>query len=82
MRHPRKVPGKEWLLFGILVWLCILTRHINATLAGLMPLAFFVLGVTPVNPDPIRSISSCSAAGDDYRQSRPYKKQHSLSPSV
>ena len=43
MRHPRKVPGKEWLLFGILVWLCILTRHINATLAGLMPLAFFVL---------------------------------------
>jgi hypothetical protein len=43
MRHPRKVPGKEWLLFGILVWLCILTRHINATLAGLIPLAFFLL---------------------------------------
>ncbi len=43
MRHPRKVPGKEWLLFGILVWLCILTRHINATLAGLIPLAFLLL---------------------------------------
>ncbi len=43
MRHPRKVPGKEWLLFGSLVWLCILTRHINATLAGLMPLTFFLL---------------------------------------
>lgn len=44
MRHPRKVLGKEWLLFGILVWLCILTRHINATLAGLIPLAFLLLG--------------------------------------
>jgi len=43
IRHPRKVPGKEWLLFGILVWLCILTRHINATVAGLMPLTFFLL---------------------------------------
>src|SRR5438128_9052016 len=43
IQNPRKVPGKEWLLFGILVWLCILTRHINATLAGLMPLTFFLL---------------------------------------
>lgn len=44
IRHPRKVPGKEWLLFGILVWLCILSRHINATLAGLLPLTFVLLG--------------------------------------
>ena len=43
IRHPRKIPGKEWLLFGILVWLCILTRHINATLAGLLSLTFFLL---------------------------------------
>jgi len=43
IRHPRRVPGKEWLLFGILVWLSILARHINATLAGLMPLTFFLL---------------------------------------
>ena len=43
IRHPRKIPRKEWLLFGILVWLCILTRHINATLAGLLSLTFFLL---------------------------------------
>jgi hypothetical protein len=43
MRHRRNVPGKEWLLLGILMWLSILTRHINATLAGLLPLTFFLL---------------------------------------
>jgi hypothetical protein len=43
IRHSRRVPGKEWLLLGILVWLCILARHVNATLAGLMPLTFFLL---------------------------------------
>ncbi|PYJ23226.1 MAG: hypothetical protein DME99_03495 [Verrucomicrobia bacterium] len=43
IRHSRRIPGKEWLLFGILLWLGILTRHINATLAGLIPLAFFLL---------------------------------------
>jgi hypothetical protein len=43
IRYSRRVSWKEWLLFGILLWLCILTRHINATLAGLLPLAFFLL---------------------------------------
>jgi hypothetical protein len=43
VRHPRRIPRKEWLLFGVLLWLCILTRHINALLAVLMPLTFFFL---------------------------------------
>lgn len=43
MRHPRKVLWEEWVLFGILVWLSILARHINATLAGLLPLTFLLL---------------------------------------
>jgi hypothetical protein len=43
IRHRRGVPRKEWLLFGILLWLCILTRHINALLAALMPLTFLFL---------------------------------------
>jgi hypothetical protein len=43
IRYSRRVPWKEWLLFGILLWLCILTRHINATLAGLLPLTLLVL---------------------------------------
>src|SRR5438874_13005102 len=43
IRYPCRVPGQELLLFGILLWLCILSRHINATLAGLIPLAFFLL---------------------------------------
>lgn len=43
MRHSRKVSGKTWLLFGILAWLSILSRHINAVLAGLLPLTFFLL---------------------------------------
>jgi len=43
IRHPRGVHRKEWILFGVLLWLCILTRHINALLALLMPLTFFLL---------------------------------------
>jgi hypothetical protein len=43
IRHPRRIPRKEWLLFGVLLWLCILARHINALLAALMPLTFFLL---------------------------------------
>lgn len=43
IRHRRSVPWKEWILLGILVWLCILSRHINAVLAGLLPLTFIIL---------------------------------------
>jgi hypothetical protein len=43
IRRRRSVPRKEWLLFGILLWLSILARHINAVLAGLMPLTFIIL---------------------------------------
>jgi hypothetical protein len=43
IRYTRKVPHKEWLLFGMLLWLCILSRHINAALAGLLPTTFFIL---------------------------------------
>jgi hypothetical protein len=45
VRCDRKFPGKAWVLFGILLCLCILTRHINAVLAGLLPLTFFMLVV-------------------------------------
>ena len=41
--HRRKVAKTEWLLFGLLLWLCILTRHLNAFLATLMPVTFFLL---------------------------------------
>ena len=41
--HRRKVPRTEWLLFGLLLWLSILTRHLNALLAMLMPVTFFLL---------------------------------------
>lgn len=43
--HRRKVPGTQWLLFGLLLWLSILTRHVNALLTMLMPVAFFLLSV-------------------------------------
>jgi hypothetical protein len=43
VRYSRQVPGREWVLFGVLLWLCILTRHINAILAGVLPLSFFFL---------------------------------------
>jgi hypothetical protein len=43
IRYSRKAAGREWLLFAILLWLCILTRHINAILAGLLPLTFLLL---------------------------------------
>jgi hypothetical protein len=43
IRHPRSVPRKEWLVFGVLLWACILTRHINAVLAALIPLTFLLV---------------------------------------
>lgn len=42
--HRRKAPRTEWLLFSLLLWLLILTRHINALLAMLMPVTFLLLG--------------------------------------
>jgi hypothetical protein len=41
--HRRNVPWPKWLLLGLLLWLSILTRHLNALLAMLMPLTFFFL---------------------------------------
>ena len=41
--HRRKIPRTEWLLFGLLLLLCILTRHLNALLAMLMPVTFLLL---------------------------------------
>ena len=43
IQHRRRVPRKQWILFGVLLWLCILTRHINAVLAAVMPLTFLFL---------------------------------------
>ena len=43
IRQRRSVPRKEWIRLGILVWLCILSRHVNAVLAGLLPLTFIIL---------------------------------------
>lgn len=40
-----EIRRKHWLVFGIVLWLCILTRHINAVLAALMPAAFGLLGM-------------------------------------
>jgi len=44
VQSSREVRRKAWLVFGILLWSCILTRHINALLAVLLPAAFFFLG--------------------------------------
>ena len=41
--HRRKVPRTEWLLFGLLLWLSMLTRHLNTLLVTLMPVTFFLL---------------------------------------
>ena len=40
----RSVSWKDWLVLGFLLWVCILTRHINAVLVALLPVAFIVLG--------------------------------------
>lgn len=39
----RNASRTEWFLFGLLLWLCILTRHLNALLAMLAPVTFFLL---------------------------------------
>lgn len=45
VRWPRRVPKKEWWLFGLLLWLGILTRHLNAILGMLMPVTFLFFGL-------------------------------------
>jgi hypothetical protein len=44
IQSSKRIPRKGWLLFGILLWLCILTRHTNAVLAALMPAALILCG--------------------------------------
>ena len=41
--YGRRVPRKEWMLFGFLLLLCILTRHVNALLAVLAPVTFLLV---------------------------------------
>ena len=45
IRHSRTIAKMEWMLFGVLLCLCILTRHINAALAAVLPLTFVLLSV-------------------------------------
>lgn len=45
IQHSRTIPKIEWILFGLLLCLCILTRHINAALAALLPLTFVVVSI-------------------------------------
>jgi len=45
IRHSRNLPKREWFLVGILLWLCTLTRQINAVLAGVLPLTFVLLAL-------------------------------------
>lgn len=45
IRHSRTIPKIDWILFGVLLWLCILTRHVNTALAALLPLTFVLLSV-------------------------------------
>ena len=45
IRHYRTIPKIEWILFGVLLWLCTLTRQINAALAAVLPLTFVLLSV-------------------------------------
>jgi len=45
IRHSRTIPRIAWILLGVLLWLCILTRHVNAALAALLPLTFVLLSV-------------------------------------
>jgi len=44
VRYSHRVPKNKWVLFGILLWLCMLTRHVNAALAGLLALTFLLTG--------------------------------------
>ena len=45
IRHLQEPVWKQWFIFAILLYLSILTRHVNAVLAGLMPLACMLLAV-------------------------------------
>jgi hypothetical protein len=40
----RNASWKRWLFFSVLLWFCILARHINAALAALLPSSFILVG--------------------------------------
>jgi hypothetical protein len=75
IRRSGTFPRKEWLVFGLLVWLCILTRHINAVLAALMPAAFIALGAYYLITAPFAQLGRLSASGDG-------KAKHALQNAV
>ena len=78
IRHSHKVPKKQWLLFGILLWLCMLTRQINAVLAGLLPLTFVLLVLYRSTAVRFVGCQSC-AGGMDHATNNASKKRSSLS---
>ena len=43
---PRRVRVRTWVIFGFVLWLCLLTRHINAVFVALMPLTFCLVATT------------------------------------
>jgi hypothetical protein len=65
IRHSRTIPKIEWILFGLLLWLCILTRHINAALAAVLPLTFVLLSV-------------CRLIGTRFARSQSVRRWHRL----
>ena len=70
IRHSHNVPKKEWFLVGILLWLCMLTRQINAVLAGLLPLTFILLVLFRSTAVRFVECQSCAKRnGSRYKQS-------------
>jgi hypothetical protein len=62
LQSSQKLPWKQWLLFGVLLFLCILTRHINAVLGALMPAAFIILTATRLTIAPFTHSHSPDAS--------------------
>ena len=70
------------VLFGVLLWLCILARHINALLAGLLPLTFLRAQRISFDRDSDSLDHNHFAAGIDYGGGRRSRKRPLLSLSV
>ena len=74
IRHSQNVPKKEWFLLGILLWVCTLTRQINAVLAALLPLTFVLLVLYRLSAVRFAGYQSCCPVELDQAVNRAFKK--------